>query len=99
MYKADSFSKGTKTTNFHIVLRKIWSLSRSESSDLVKSHYFFEFLKINNPSLIEETELKSFLISHLQEFIIELGNGFCFEGIQKRILIGDEYYFIDLVFY
>ncbi|NOR46403.1 MAG: DUF1016 family protein [Candidatus Delongbacteria bacterium] len=70
-----------------------------ESTDLVKSHYFFEFLKINNPSLIEETELESSLINHLQEFIIELGNGFCFEGRQKRILIGDEYYFIDLVFY
>jgi predicted nuclease of restriction endonuclease-like (RecB) superfamily len=68
-------------------------------NDLVKSHYFFEFLNINNPELIEESELELGLISHLQEFIIELGNGFCFEARQKRILIGDEYFFIDLVFY
>jgi len=72
----------------------------SETSiDFVKSHYFFEFLNINNPELIEESELERGLIAHLQEFIIELGNGFCFEARQKRILIGDEYFFIDLVFY
>ena len=35
----------------------------------------------------------------MQKFIIELGNGFCFEGRQKHILIGDEYFFVDLVFY
>jgi len=68
-------------------------------SDVLKSHYFFDFLNISNSSLIEETELEQALIQHLQNFIIELGNGFCFEARQKRILIGDEYYFIDLIFY
>ncbi len=83
-----------------ISLDKIASKIEPQNSiDLVKSHYFFEFLNINNPELIEESELESGLISHLQEFIIELGNGFCFEARQKRILIGDEYFFIDLVFY
>ncbi len=48
---------------------------------------------------IEETELETALLDHLQEFILELGNGFCFESRQKRILIGEKYYFIDLVFY
>lgn len=67
--------------------------------DLVKSHYFFEFLNINQPHLVEERELEQALIQHLQEFMLELGNGFCFESRQKRILIGDEYFFIDLVFY
>ena len=68
-------------------------------TDIVKSHYFFEFLDIKYPYLIEENELEQALINHLQEFIIELGNGFCFEARQKRVLIGDEYFFIDLVFY
>jgi len=68
-------------------------------ADLVKSHYFFEFLHVEQAHLIEETELEQALVSHLQQFITELGNGFCFEARQKRILIGDEYYFIDLVFY
>ncbi len=70
-----------------------------ESADLVKSHYFFEFLNLNYPNLIEESDLEQALINQLQEFILELGYGFCFETRQKRILIGDEYYFIDLVFY
>ncbi|MDP4239164.1 MAG: PDDEXK nuclease domain-containing protein [Bacteroidota bacterium] len=69
------------------------------SSDIVKSHYFFDFLHISQPQLIEENELEQALTNHLQEFILELGNGFCFEARQKRILIGDEYFFIDLVFY
>lgn len=67
--------------------------------DIIKSHYFFEFLNVNQPETIEETELEQALTDHLQTFIIELGNGFCFEGRQKRILIGDEYFFVDLVFY
>lgn len=67
--------------------------------DVVKSHYFFEFLGINSPEMIEESALELALINHLQQFMIELGNGFCFEARQKRILIGEEYFFVDLVFY
>ncbi len=83
-------------TSFDEVMNKI---QPQQATDLVKSHYFFEFLNIGQPHLIEEVELEQALISHLQQFITELGNGFCFEARQKRILIGDEYYFIDLVFY
>lgn len=68
-------------------------------SDVVKSHYFFDFLKFPNADLIEESDLEQALIENLQAFILELGYGFCFEARQKRILIGDDYYFIDLVFY
>ena len=74
-------------------------ITPQESADLIKSHYFFEFLNLNQPTLIEESNLEQALINQLHEFILELGYGFCFEARQKRILIGDEYYFIDLVFY
>lgn len=70
-----------------------------KTSDLVKTHYFFEFLNLSQDRLIEENELEQGLIDHLQQFILELGDGFCFEARQKRILIGGEHYFIDLVFY
>ncbi len=69
------------------------------SKDLYKSHYFLDFLDFRNPGLIEESELEEAVLTHLKDFILELGHGFCFEARQKRILIGDEYYFIDLVFY
>lgn len=71
----------------------------AKPEEAVKSHYWFEFIGINAPYLIEESELEKALTDHLQQFIIELGNGFCFEARQKRILIGDEYFFIDIVFY
>lgn len=71
----------------------------AKPTDIVKSHYFFEFLNIDNPKLIEESDLENALLNNLQEFILELGNVFCFEARQKRILIGEKYYFIDLVFY
>lgn len=70
-------------------------------TDAVKDDYFFEFLNIpqQRALLLKENELETRLLDHLRDFIIELGNGFCFEARQKRILIGDEYFFIDMVFY
>lgn len=69
-------------------------------TDTVKDDYFFEFLNIPQQRvlLLKESELETLLLDHLRDFIIELGNGFCFEARQKRILIGDEYFFIDMVF-
>lgn len=67
--------------------------------DVIKSVYAFEFLGLNAKDIVEESDLEKALIEHIQAFILELGNGFCFEGRQKRILIDDEHYFIDLVFY
>lgn len=69
------------------------------SADIIKNIYAFEFLNLNVKDVVEESDLETALIDHLQEFILEMGNGFCFEARQKRILIGETYYFIDLVFY
>jgi len=49
--------------------------------------------------MVLETDLEQALLNHLHEFMMELGNGFCLEARQKRINIGKEYYYIDLVFY
>lgn len=69
------------------------------SPDIVKNIYAFEFLDLPVKEIVEESDLEKALLDNLQQFIIELGYGFCFEARQKRILIGDKYYFIDLVFY
>lgn len=68
-------------------------------SDVIKATSFFEFLGMKTKDVVYESDLERALIEHLQEFILELGNGFCFETQQKRILIGDEYFYCDLVFY
>lgn len=72
---------------------------RQTPQDIIKNVYTFEFLGIPIKHATEERDLEQALLDHLQEFILELGRGFCFEGRQKRILIGDEYFFVDLVFY
>jgi len=46
-----------------------------------------------------ESDLEEAPLDKLQEFLLELGHGFCFEARQKRILIGDMHGFVDLVFY
>ena len=71
----------------------------TKAHDAIKDFYFFDFLKVPAPSTLNEQELETALLNHLQTFILELGNGFCFEAQQKRILIGGEYYFVDMVFY
>lgn len=70
-------------------------------TDAIKDDYFFEFLNIPPQQTLplKENELETFLLDHLRDFIVELGNGFCFEARQKRILIGNEFYFVDMVFY
>jgi RecB family endonuclease NucS len=54
---------------------------------------------LNASHLVEERDLETAILDHLQAFILELGHGFCFEARQKRILIDDDYFFVDLVFY
>ena len=46
-----------------------------------------------------ESDLEDALLDRLQEFLLEMGHGFCFEARQKRMLIGGEHFFVDLVFY
>lgn len=65
----------------------------------VKDPYTFEFLGLDAKDAINESDLEEALIIHLQEFLLELGKGFCFEARQKRLVIDDEYYYADLVFY
>ncbi|CAK7025643.1 MAG: Putative nuclease YhcG [Desulfovibrio sp.] len=65
----------------------------------IRDPYIFEFLGLKPYEALNEHELESELLEKFQEFLLELGHGFCFEGRRKRILIGDEYYFVDLVFY
>lgn len=64
----------------------------------IKDPFSFEFLDLR-PEAFTENDLENALITHLQDFLLEMGKGFCFEARQKRMIIDDEYYFADLVFY
>lgn len=65
----------------------------------IKSPFTFEFLGLQAKDVVEETDLETALITHLQDFILELGMGFCLEERQKKMLVDDRYFKADLVFY
>lgn len=65
----------------------------------IRDPYVFEFLGLKPREVMSESHLEDQLLDKLESFLLELGHGFCFEGRQKRILIGDTHYFVDLVFY
>lgn len=76
------------------------SVQGHDSAELqIRQPFTFEFLGLKAQEVVDEHDLEDALISHLQEFILELGKGFCLEARQKRIIIDDEYYYTDLVFY
>lgn len=76
------------------------SMQGHDNNELqIRQPFTFEFLGLKAQDIIDEHDLEDALISHLQDFILELGKGFCFESRQKRIIIDDEYYYPDLVFY
>ncbi len=72
---------------------------RADAGLTVRDPYVFEFLGLRPREVMGESELEDQLLNKLQDFLLELGRGFCFEARQRRILIGDTYNFVDLVFY
>ncbi len=63
----------------------------------LKDPYIFDFLTLEEP--FHERELETELIRHLERFLLELGQGFAFVGRQYRVEVGEEDYYIDLLFY
>jgi len=72
---------------------------RAEPTLAIRDPYVFEFLGLKPQEVMSESHLEDQLLDKLQDFLLELGHGFCFEARQKRILIGDSHNFVDLVFY
>ena len=68
-------------------------------SDMMKDPYVFEFLGIPENKPVLEKELEKKLIRHIEDFLLELGKGFMFVGSQQRITLGNEHYYVDMVFY
>jgi predicted nuclease of restriction endonuclease-like (RecB) superfamily len=69
------------------------------AKEIIKDPMVLEFLGLKREAAYYEKDLESAIITHLQDFILELGNGFSFVARQKRINIDGDEFFIDLVFY
>ncbi len=85
---------GKAQSNFALTLPE-------HQSDLVqqtlKDPYIFDFLTLTEP--FHERELETELVRHLEHFLLELGQGFAFVGRQHKVEVGDEDFYIDLLFY
>ncbi len=83
-----------KTHNFALALPEYLA---EQADEMLKSRYNLEFLGLARP--MKEREIKDRLVERLQQFILELGYGFCFVGRQYRLALGKKEYFVDLLFY
>lgn len=70
-----------------------------QPKDVINTPVTLEFLGLNEHALVTENDLEQSILDNLQHFLLEMGHGFCFETRQKRILIDEDYFFTDLVFY
>ena len=86
--------KEKKTHNFAVALPEHFA---EQAHEMLKSRYNLEFLGL--AQAMKERELEDRLVSRLQQFILELGYGFCFVGRQYRLALGRKEYFVDLLFY
>ena len=74
-------------------------VEKLNADDFIKTNTVLEFLGAKLPPDWKEKDLEQGICDGLKDFILEMGTGFCFEARQKKILIDDEYEWIDLVFY
>ena len=68
-------------------------------TEIIKDPMRLEFLGLERKAHYYESDLEQAVINHLQEYMMELGNGFLFSARQRRIMIEDDEFFVDLVFY
>ena len=87
------------STNKEAVIAKIKNMKPATNAEIIRNPYILEFLDLDEKPEYSESELEQQILNHLQEFLIELGTGFCFEARQKRITFNNKHHRIDLVFY
>ena len=90
---------GLSTDRTGVIARAQQQERQATIDDVVRDPYVLEFTGLAQRPTYLESDLECALLEHLQSFLLELGDGFCFEARQKRIVIGDQHDFVDLVFY
>jgi len=86
--------QGKAITNF---AERLPPLQSDLAQQVLKDPFIFDFLTLEEP--FHERELETSLVRHLEKFLIELGQGFAFVGRQVHLDVGDQDFYIDLLFY
>jgi predicted nuclease of restriction endonuclease-like (RecB) superfamily len=93
--KSNLFTRqGIKTDNFD---KKLPAIQSDLAKETLKDPYIFDFLTIAEP--FAERELENELVKHIEKFLLELGTGFAFVGRQYHLNVGEQDFYIDLLFY
>jgi predicted nuclease of restriction endonuclease-like (RecB) superfamily len=88
------------STNKTAVLKRACQQEAQRTiADLLRDPYVLEFTGLAERAEYHETDLEKALLDHLQSFLLELGTGFLFEARHRRITVGNENDYLDLVFY
>lgn len=74
-------------------------LSQVSPLEFIRDPYVLDFLNLKDYPSLHESDIEKSLISHLQDFLLELGKGFCFVARQKRMRYEEDDFYVDLVFY
>lgn len=94
-YERMGLSKDKKALQ-HLVAQKAQQLT---PKDILHNPVTLEFLGLESQEVFTETKLETAILNNLQKFLLEMGRGFCFEARQKRILVDQNYFKADLIFY
>lgn len=94
-YERSGFSKNKKALSAMVKKEAV----QLTPMDVLHEPVALEFLELEKKAIWTEKDLEDAIVDHLQEFLLEMGNGFCFEFRQKRILIDTDYFKADLIFY
>jgi predicted nuclease of restriction endonuclease-like (RecB) superfamily len=86
--------QGIKTDNFK---EQLPAAQSDLAKETLKDPYIFDFLTIAEP--FAERELENELVKHIEKFLLELGTGFAFVGRQYHLNVGEQDFYIDLLFY
>ncbi len=82
-----------------VVAEAVEKLAAVEPVQFIKDPYVLEFIDLKDYPALRESGLEQVLIDHLQQFLLELGRGFCFVARQKLMRYDDDDFYVDLVFY
>ena len=95
MIKSDAHARqGAAITNFE---QRLPAPQSDLARQALKDPYIFDFLTLTRP--FRERELETSLVRHLKRFLIELGVGFSFVGRQHKLTVGEDDFYLDLLFY
>ncbi|OGU96049.1 MAG: cytoplasmic protein [Ignavibacteria bacterium RIFOXYC2_FULL_35_21] len=93
------FERAGLSKNKTAVVKKFLEKEKILPENVIRNPYILEFLGLEEKPEYSENDLEQAITNHLQNFLIELGYGFCFEARQKRLTFDNTHYYIDLVFY